>query len=123
MCRAISKTSTWAIVLLMVCLTTAVLAKSSDSPQSVTGCLQKGMESKGFYLVSSDNHHWELYPNADVNLSQYVGKTVTVNGGGAHRTAAQEEKSQPYEKQETGTMEHADFQVSSVTVVSQTCSK
>jgi hypothetical protein len=124
MIRAIAKPTLLLLVLITACLTAGMFAQSAgDNSQTATGCLQQGKESGGFYLISNDNHHWELYPAKDVNLAQYVGQTVTVTGGEAHRTAAQEEKSQPYEKQETGTMEHGDLQVSNVTVVSQTCSK
>jgi len=123
MFRATARPTLLTLVLVTACLTTGMLAQTADGSQTATGCLQQGKESGGFYLISNDNHHLELYPAKGVNLAQYVGQTVTVTGGEAHRTAAQEEKSQPYEKEETGTLQHADLQVSNVTVVSQTCSK
>src|SRR6516162_1145958 len=123
MFRATARPTLLTLVLVTACLTTGMLAQTADGSQTATGGLQQGKESGGFYLISNDNHHLELYPAQGVNLAQYVGQTVTVTGGEAHRTAAQEEKSQPYEKEETGTLQHADLQVSNVTVVSQTCSK
>lgn len=91
--------------------------------QTITGCLQKGNESGGFFLVSSENKHWELYPESGVSLAEHVGHTVTVTGTVAHRTSAQEEKSQPHEKKEMGAKEHADLNVTAVKHVSETCSK
>ena len=88
--------------------------------QTITGCLQRGTESGGFFLVS-DNKHWELYPASGVNLSEHVGHTVTVTGIVAHRTEAQEKKSQASEKKEMGKMAHADLNVSSLKHVSETC--
>jgi hypothetical protein len=92
-------------------------------PETITGCLQKGSESEGYYLISNKGKHWELYPASDVSLADHVGHTVTVTGTVAHRSAEQEEKTQPSEKKETGTRKHADLQVSSVKHVSETCSK
>jgi hypothetical protein len=91
--------------------------------QTVTGCLQKGLENKGFFLLTADGHHWELYPGSKVSLADHVGHTVTVTGTVAKRSPAQEEKSQPYEKKEITSNGHADLQVSSVKMVSETCSK
>lgn len=95
----------------------------TSAKQTITGCLQKGLESGGFFLIAADDHHWELYQNSKVSLADHVGQTVTVTGILPKRSAAQEEKSQPYEKKETGERKHGDFEVSSLKVVSQTCSK
>ncbi len=118
-------------VILFLGLSTALLYgapqmssdKAAATTQTITGCLQKGTESGGFFLVSTENKHWELYPGSGVSLAEHVGHTVTVTGTVAHRTSAQEEKSQPNEKKEMGKMEHADLNVSSVKHVSDTCSK
>ena len=117
--RMIVRPWIWMMLLSMFCLTT--LAVASDGSQTATGCLQQGKETGGYYLVTNDNQHLELYSSSGVDLSKYVGQTVTVTGGPANRTEAQEHKSQPYEKEETGTMKHADLQVSSVKSVSSTC--
>jgi len=102
---------------------TPAMDDKASAAQTVTGCLQKGTEAEGFYLIANDGRHWELYSNPDVSLADHVGHTVTLAGTVAHRSKAQEEKSQPNEKAETGTRPHADLQVSSVKHVSETCSK
>jgi hypothetical protein len=98
-------------------------AAAQTAAQTVTGCLQKGLESGGFYLTTSDNHHWELYQNGGISLFDHVGQMVTVTGIVPNRSAAQEAVSQPYEKKEMETMKHGDFQVSNLKVVSETCGK
>ena len=94
------------------------------SAQTVTGCLQKGVEpAGGFFLVTANNQHLELYDDGNNALGDHVGQQVTVKGTTPKRSADQEKVSQPYEKQESGKMKHADFQVSSLNVVSPTCTK
>ena len=96
--------------------------EKAAASETITGCLHKGAEAKGFFLVDSDNKHWELYPESGVALADHVGHTVAVTGTVAHRTAAQEEKSQPFEKkEEAGTKDHADLNVAAVKHVSETC--
>ncbi|MGA9643738.1 MAG: hypothetical protein WBQ72_20240 [Terriglobales bacterium] len=95
----------------------------ASAAQTITGCLQQGTESGGFFLISTEGKHWELYPNADVPLADHVGHTVTVTGTVAHRSKAQEVKSQPSEKKEMGDRQHADLQVSGVKMVSTSCAK
>jgi hypothetical protein len=100
------------------------MANDKDAKaETITGCLQKGSESEGYYLISKQGKHWELYNNPDVSLADHVGHTVTLTGTVAQRSASQEEKTQPNEKKETGTRKHADLQVSSVKHVSDSCSK
>lgn len=91
--------------------------------QTVTGCLQKGVEPVGFFIIGANNKHWELYSGKEVTLADHVGHTVTVTGAVAHRSPEQEQKSQPSEKKEIGGRQHADLQVSSLKMVSETCSK
>ena len=97
--------------------------EKAPATQTVTGCLQKGTEPVGFFLISTEDKHWELYSDKDVALADHIGHTITVTGTVAHRSKAQEEKSQPHEKKEIGGKQHADLQVSSVKMVSATCSK
>jgi hypothetical protein len=100
------------------------MANDKDAgTQTVTGCLQKGNESAGFFVISAEDKHWELYPNSGVSLAEHVGHTVTLTGTVAHRSKTQEAKSQPNEKKETGERQHADLQVSGLKMVSTTCSK
>lgn len=113
------------VALAGVCLhaTPQMTDDKAAKTETITGCLQKGTESEGFYLISKEGKHWELYTNPDVSLADHVGHTVTVTGIVAHRSATQEEKSQPSEKKETGTRKHADLQVSSLKHVSDSCTK
>ncbi|MGA3055042.1 MAG: hypothetical protein ABSD63_12605 [Candidatus Korobacteraceae bacterium] len=130
MLRKFARISLWMVPILFVGLTVASqygAAQMSDdktsAQQTVTGCLQKGLEPGGFFLIGANNQHWELYQNDKVSLADHVGQTVAVSGILPKRSVAQEEKSQPYEKKETGSRKHGDFEVSSLKVVSQTCSK
>ncbi len=113
------------VALASLCLYAApqMASDKAAKAETITGCLQKGTESEGYYLISTEGKHWELYGNPDVSLADHVGHTVTVTGTVAHRSATQEEKTQPNEKKETGSRKHADLQVSSVKHVSDTCSK
>ena len=97
--------------------------EKASATQTATGCLQKGTDPAAFFLISTEDKHWELYPNSDVSLADHVGHTVTVTGTLAKRSEAQEAKSQPYETKEAGERQHADLQVSGVKMVSETCSK
>ncbi len=113
---------------LMVWPTLATAQASNDtapaSAKTVTGCLQKGVEPNGgFYLITAKNKHLELYDGGSASLADHVGQTVAVTGSTPHRTADQEKVSQPYEKQETGARKHGDFEVASLKMVSETCSK
>ncbi len=95
----------------------------SATQQTVTGCLQKGVEPVGFFIIDAGNKHWELYSDKDISLADHVGHTVTVTGLIANRSAKQEEKSQPNEMKETGTREHSDLQVNNLKMVSESCNK
>ncbi len=97
--------------------------EKAPAAQTVTGCLQKGAEPGGFFLISTDNKHWELYTNPGVSLADHIGHTITVTGTVAHRSKAQEEKSQPFEQKEMGGRQHDDLQVSSVKMVNASCNK
>ncbi len=129
MFQKFAKPSTWMLPVLcavlsvaLLCGTAAIAADKPSSSQTVTGCLQKGGESVGFYIIGSDGTHWELYPADKVSLADHVGHTVTVDGSIVKRSPAQEKKSQPFEKKEIGAGAHHDLQVSSVKMVSETCS-
>ena len=95
----------------------------APATQTITGCLQKGTEPVGFFLISTEGKHWELYSDNEASLADHVGHTVTVTGTVANRTKAQEDKSQPSEQKEISGKPHADLQVSGVKMVSTTCSK
>ena len=127
MLQKLARLSLWMVPIILVGLASMYgAAQTADektpAQQIVTGCLQKGLEPGGFFLIAANNQHWELYQNGAVPLADHVGQAVAVTGiFNPNRSAAQEEKSQPYEKKETGERKHGDFQVSSLKVVSETC--
>jgi hypothetical protein len=134
MIRKLAKLFACAVLVLFVGLNAAVLyaapqmananEKMQAAPeQTVTGCLQKGVEPAGFFIIGADNKHWELYSGKEVSLADHVGHTVTVTGALAKRSPQQEQESQPSEKKEIGGRQHNDLQVSSLKMVSETCSK
>jgi hypothetical protein len=128
MTHKLAKSSTWTLAMLFAVLSVATLygatpAGDKGSPKTVTGCLQKGDEPVGFFIMDADGTHWELYPADKVSLADHVGHTITVTGSIAKRSEAQEKKSQPYEKKETGTGGHHDLKVSDVKMVSDSCNK
>lgn len=94
-----------------------------SATQTITGCLEKGVETDGYYLISNGKKHWELYPETGMSLSEHVGHTIAVTGTVAHRSAEQEQVSQPNERKEIGNLQHADLNVTSVKHVSGTCKK
>jgi hypothetical protein len=121
------KFSVWMILVLLSGLSSSWVLLAAQTPadksatQTVTGCLQKGMENKGFFVIAANGQHWELYPQNNVVLADQVGKKVMVTGTVAKRSPEQEEKSQPYEKKEITGTKHADLRVFNMKVVSDTC--
>ena len=123
------ESSPWMLMMLLFSLVafsafSSAQAADQKAPaaQSVTGCLQKGVEpTGGFFLITANNQHLELYDSGAAALGDHVGQKVTVTGTTPKRSAEQEKVSQPYEKEETGKMKHGDFQVSSLKVVSPSC--
>jgi hypothetical protein len=85
---------------------------------SVTGCLQKGVEPGGFYITGEDGTMWELSGKVD---AAHVGHKVTVKGHVLHRSQTEEAKFADYEKQEASGKPVADFQVTSLKRVSDSC--
>lgn len=111
------------ILFSLAAATCAAAQTGENAPATITGCLQKGVETGGFFVIANNDKHWEIYNGGNISLAEHVGQTVTLTGSFPHRSATQEQVSQPYEKKEMGTRQHADFQVSGLQVVSQTCGK
>ena len=95
---------------------------NSNGEQTVTGCLQKGQESKGYFLTSSEGKVWELTGNS-LNFGEHVGHTVAVTGSEGRQPEAQEKKISGHENKEASGKEHGDIQVSSLKMVSDSCNK
>lgn len=141
-CKTV-KVSYWLVPVLLLCLCPGTLhaqetqekqeskaeKKASHSPKTVTGCLQKGDEPDEFTITGEDGKTWGLRSGGKVNLAEHIGHKVTITGSPIHESKAQEKKEKAEEKQE-GKMEKAaqkqeygDLRVSSVKMVSDSCSK
>jgi hypothetical protein len=112
--------SLWLIPLLFLTLSppTTQAQASTSKTHSVTGCLQKGVEPGGFYIDAEGGRMWELSGKVD---AVHIGHKVIVNGHVLHRTATEEAKFSDYEKQESKGKPYADFQVTSLKMVSDSC--
>jgi hypothetical protein len=99
--------------------------KSMSHTKIVTGCLQKGDEPGEFSITGKDGRTWGLR-SSSVKLEQHVGHEVTVTGS-AHREPKAQEKAE--EKKEgqmenaAGKEENGHLSVTSLKMVSETCSK
>lgn len=108
--------------------TTAVAqeAQKPGSPETtVTGCLQKGDEPGEVSIIGEDGRSWELHSNA-VKLDQHIGHKVTVTGTMARESKSEEkaeEKKEGQVEKAAGKEAYGDLRVSSLKMVSKTCSK
>jgi hypothetical protein len=85
---------------------------------SVTGCLQKGVEASGFYIIGEGGTMWELSGKVD---AKHIGHKVTVNGHVLHKAQVKEAKFDDSEKKEAAGKPYADFQVTSLKMLSDSC--
>ncbi len=88
-----TKLSPWTffvLLLSLVAFSAFANAQAADqttpaAAQTVTGCLQKGVEpAGGFYLITAKDKHLELYNDGNASLGDHVGQTVTVTGRHSH---------------------------------------
>ena len=98
--------------------------KPMGHTKTVTGCLQKGDEPGEFSIVSEDGKRWGLR-SISVKLDQHVGHQVTVTGSAARETKAEENKEQKEGQVEKASSkeEYGDLRVTTLKMVSDTCSK
>ncbi|HME33392.1 MAG TPA: hypothetical protein VKG65_11615 [Terriglobales bacterium] len=106
------------LLLLGLCPAAVLAQENTSQPHSVTGCLQKGVEPGGFFILGEDGTMWELSGKVDAT---HVGHKVTVAGHVLHRSAADEAKFADHEKRESNGKPYADFQVTSLKMVSASC--
>ena len=99
---------------------TGTAKKTPRKSLSVTGCLQKGVETGGHYITAEDGKVWEL-SSKTVKLDEHVGHKVTLTGFEVHRSKATEAKMEKSEKAEAAGKEYSDMHVTSLTMVSETC--
>ena len=128
MSHKIAKLAFWLIPILCLSLCpvalmaqTAAPEKKAEKSQTVTGCLQKGDEAGEFSLKGEDGKTWGLR-STSVKLDQHIGHQVTVTGSTTHETKAEEKKEGQVENAGSKT-EYADLDVTSLKMVSESCSK
>ena len=128
MSHKIAKLAFWLIPMLCLSLypvaliaQTAAPEKKAEKSQTVTGCLQKGDEAGEFALKGDDGKTWGLR-STSVKLDQHIGHQVTITGSTTHETKAEEKKEG--QVQNAGSKaEYADLTVTSLKMVSESCSK
>ena len=128
MSHKIAKLAFWLIPILCLSLCpvaliaqTAAPEKKAEKSQTVTGCLQKGDEAGEFSIKGEDGKTWGLR-STSVKLDQHIGHQVTVTGSTTHETKAEEKKEGQVENAGSK-MEYADLTVTSLKMVSESCSK
>jgi len=137
MLHQIAKRSIWLVPALLISLCPIVShAQAMAAPGKMpgmhmhakikaTGCLQKGESANEFSLTGKDGKTWELHSTA-VKLGEHVGHTVTVTGVPHHETKAEEAKEAKTEPAETTgaeAKEAGDLFVTSLKMVSKTCTQ
>jgi hypothetical protein len=95
--------------------------KAANHTETVTGCLQKGDEAGEFSITGEDGKNWDLRSNA-VKLDRHIGHTVTVTGPITRESKAEEKKEGEVEKA-SSKAEYGELRVTSLKMVSETCSK
>ena len=128
MSHKIAKLAFWLIPILCLSLCpvaliaqTAAPEKKAEKSQTVTGCLQKGDEAGEFSIKGEDGKTWGLR-STSVKLDQHLGHQVTVTGSTTHETKAEEKKEGQVQNAGSKT-EYADLTVTSLKMVSDSCTK
>jgi len=114
--------------LLALLVSTTVLLSAQNEPKmpvgseskTITGCVHKGNEAGGYYLEDENGKTWELTDSAD-KVADHVGHKVALTGTSVHENASEEAKRASTEKAEAGGNNYADFRVSSVKMISDSC--
>jgi len=128
MSHKIAKLAFWLIPIVCLSLGPITLTaqdKKAEKSQTVTGCLQKGDEAGEFSIKGEDGKTWGLR-STSVKLDQHLGHKVTVTGSTTHETKAEEkaeEKKEGQVENAASKAEYADLTVTSLKMVSETCSK
>ena len=132
MSHKIAKLAFWLIPILCLSLCPIALAQGTAAPEkqekkaeksthTVTGCLQKGDEPGEFSITGEDGKTWGLR-STSVKLDEHLGHKVTVTGSTTHETKAEEKKEGQVQNAGSKT-EYADLTVTSMKMVSESCSK
>ena len=137
MFHKIAKLSYWLATILFLTLCPLALGAQGSSAQrpqekkaeqkparyteTVTGCLQKSNEPGEFSITGEDGKTWGLY-SSNVKLDKHLGHTVTVTGSRTYEPKAEEKKDGQVERA-SSKQEYADLEVTTLKMVSETCSK
>ena|ERR1700680_1878377 len=129
MSHKIAKLAFWLIPIVCLSLCPVALIAQSAAPEkkaeksshTVTGCLQKGDEAGEFSITGEDGKTWGLR-STSVKLDQHLGHKVTVTGSATHETKAEEKKEGQVENA-ASKAEYADLTVTSLKMVSDSCTK
>jgi len=102
-------------------------SKPKAEVRSITGCLSKGDSADEFLLTANDGSTWETHSNTAVNLSEHVGHTVTLKGVVANAKAHNMKEDAKTAATDAGVKktdnEHGHLKVTSLKMVSESCSK
>jgi len=134
MSHKLAKLAFWLIP--MVCLSLSPItllaqgepekkAEKSAHAQTVTGCLQKADASGEFSITGEDGKTWGLR-STSVKLEQHIGHKVTVTGSTTNesaKTEKAEEKKEGQVENAASKTEYADLAVTSLKMISDSCSK
>jgi SH3 domain-containing YSC84-like protein 1 len=98
--------------------------KPMGHTKTVIGCLQKGHEAGEFSITGEDGKAWDL-SSSKVKLDEHVGHQVTVTGSAHRETKAEENKEQKEGQVEKASSKekYGDLRVTTLKMVSDTCSK
>ena len=108
--------------LVLVSLCPVFLNAQSSASSSVTGCLKQGSEKGGYYVTGQDGKVYELVGKS-VDLSKHVNHTVTVSGHVAKLPDSHESAVAGHEKAEAAGKSYSDLQVTSLKMVSESCTQ
>ena len=104
---------------------TAPVAQEAQKPASpdttVTGCVQKGDQPGEVAITGEDGKVWELHSTTS-KLDEHINHKVTITGTATRDTKVEAKKEGQVENA-SGKQEYGDLLVSSLTMVSKTCSK
>jgi hypothetical protein len=115
------------LVSLAIALFVSVTALAQNAPKpanpemTLTGCLQKGDEPGAVSITGEDGRSWELHSTA-VKLDEHIGHQVKVTGT-VTRESKTEEKKEGQVERAAGKEEYGDLRVSTLKMISRTCSK
>lgn len=98
--------------------------KSKAEVRAVTGCLSKGDSANEYLLTASDGSTWEVHSNT---AGEHVGHTVTLKGVVANAKAHNMKEDAKTAATDAGVKktdtEHGHLKVTSLKMVSESCSK